>query len=98
MAKVCTPLPGLPLNLFDHARELYRDIRWKRGNWTWWWKVRHFWWRRSQSKQMRSLLDALETGGYSTAAVKPAGVLKVESLQATMNVITFDPVVLKLTT
>lgn len=97
--KVCTPLPGLKLNLFDRARELYRDIRWKRGYWTFWWRVRTFWWRRRQSKEWRKLASALESGGYAPnvmlVKVNP-GVLKVESLQPTMQVITFDERYLKL--
>lgn len=97
--KVCTPLPGIPLNLFDRVRELYRDIRWKRGYWTFWWKVRTFWWRRRQSKQFRELVKALEARSYNARIVKVnPSVLKVESLQPTMTVVTFDPVVLKFTT
>lgn len=93
MAKVCTPMPGLPLNLFDRARELYRDIRWKRGYWTFWWEIRHFWWRRRQSKQMRLLMTALSTGSYSNVMVvklNPGTPLQVESLAPVMTVVTFD--------
>lgn len=95
--KVFTPLPGIPLNVFDKARELYRDVRWDRGDFRW--RITHFYRfiRFNRRREVDSLLEALEAGGYNVAPVTLGTPLRVESLQSTMQVVTFDERYIKLT-
>jgi hypothetical protein len=104
MSKVFTS-PGVsarPLNVFEHLREWYRAGRYghRRTLWQWlglqFYLLRTYRRRHRTGKEVRAMLDALSAGGYKTTPVSAGEPLRVESLEATMQVVTFTESDIKL--
>ena len=91
--------PGVsskPLNWFDVLKWTYREFRYGGLVWPGWktLRARYRHWRWTQSDEVKAsiqqLKDALSVGSYSPApSLTPGEPLKIESLDATMKVITF---------